>query len=170
MRILGGQYKGIKIKTSKIISYRPTKTRVRKSLFDTLTPFNYSKILDLYAGSGILGFESASRGAKSITFVEIDFKAIALLNENKKKFQNNKFDIIRKKTKIYLNETDENFDLIFADPPYAKIDYIDLMNICIDKLAKNGKLVLEMRNDNFSFKGAVVKLFGSTKILLYTKK
>ena len=66
MKILGGQYKGLNIDTSKITSYRPTKARVRKSIFDILTPFTYSNILDLYSGSGILGFESASRVAESI--------------------------------------------------------------------------------------------------------
>ena len=59
MKILGGQYKGLNIDTSKITSYRPTQARVRKSIYDILTPFTYSNILDLYSGSGILGFESA---------------------------------------------------------------------------------------------------------------
>ena len=170
MRILGGQYKGISIDTSKILSYRPTQTRVRKSIFDILSPFNYSNILDLYSGSGILGFESASRGAKIITFVEIDRKAIKLLNKNKNKFTNNIFRIVKKRSTVYLNNIDENYDLIFADPPYDKIDYMKLMNLCIEKLTKNGKLILEMRNNNFSFEGGSVKQYGDTKIILYTKK
>ena len=64
----------------------------------------------------------------------------------------------------------ETFDLIFADPPYGNKDYMELMNICIEKLAKNGKLILEMRNNDFSFAGAIVKHYGHTKIILYTKK
>ena len=170
MRILGGQYKGINIDTSKIISYRPTQSRVRKSIFDILTPFSYSNVLDLYSGSGILGFESASRGADLITFVEIDRKAISLLDKNKNKFPSNIFRIVRKRSKVYLNNTDENYDLIFADPPYDNIDYIDLMNLCIEKLTKNGKLILEMRNNNFSFEGASAKKYGDTKIMFFTKK
>ena len=170
MRILGGQYKGINIDTSKIISYRPTQSRVRKSIFDILTPFSYSNVLDLYSGSGILGFESASGGAESVTFVEIDYKAIDLLNKNKNKFVDNTFHVVRKRSIAYLNDIDENYDLIFADPPYDNIDYMDLMSVCIEKLTKNGKLVLEMRNNNFSFEGASVKQYGDTKIILYTKK
>ena len=50
------------------------------------------------------------------------------------------------------------------------MDYMELMNICIEKLAKNGKLILEMRNNDFSFAGAIVKHYGETKIILYTKK
>ena len=76
MKILSGTYKGIRIETTKSASYRPTKSRVRKSIFDILSPFHYSNILDLYSGSGILGFESASRGAASVTFVENNFKNI----------------------------------------------------------------------------------------------
>ena len=170
MRILGGQYKGLNIDTSKITSYRPTQARVRKSIFDILTPFNYSNVLDLYSGSGILGFESASRGAKSITFVEIDHRAINLLNKNKNKFVDNTFHIIKKKSIAYLNNVDENYDLIFADPPYGNEDYFELMNICIEKLSKNGKFILEMRNNNFSFAEAIIKHYGDTKIILYTKK
>ena len=71
MRILGGQYKGLNIDTSKITSYRPTQARVRKSIFDILTPFTYSNVLDLYSGSGILGFESASRGADQLPLLKL---------------------------------------------------------------------------------------------------
>ena len=170
MKILGGQYKGLNIDTSKITSYRPTQARVRKSIFDILTPFTYSNILDLYSGSGILGFESASRGAESITFVEIDHKAINLLIKNKNKFSNHIFHIVKKRSTAFLNNTDRNYDHIFADPPYGNMDYMELMNICIEKLAKNGKLILEMRNNDFSFAGAIVKHYGETKIILYTKK
>ena len=170
MRILGGQYKGINIDTSKIISYRPTQTRVRKSIFDILTPFTYSNVLDLYSGSGILGFESASRGAESVTFVEINYKAVNLLKKNKRKFFNNTFHIARKKATVFLNNIDENYDLIFADPPYDNINYTGLMNMCIEKLAKNGKLIIEMKNDSFSFAGSTVKKYGDTKIIFYTKE
>ena len=170
MRIIGGQYKGLNIDTSKITGYRPTQARVRKSIFDILTPFTYLNVLDLYSGSGILGFESASRGAESITFVDINRSAINLLKRNKNKFANNNFQIVKKKSIAYLRNINENYDLIFADPPYGDENYLDLMNICIERLAENGKLVLEMRNNKFSFKEAIIKKYGDTKIIFYTKK
>ena len=170
MKILGGQYKGLNIDTSKITSYRPTQARVRKSIFDILTPFTYSNVLDLYCGSGILGFESASRGAESITFVENDYKAINLLKKNKNKFVEKTFHIVKKRSIAYLNNINEYYDLIFADPPYGNEDYLELMNICIEKLAKNGKLIVEMRNNDFSFAEAIIKYYGDTKLILYTKK
>ena len=170
MRIIGGQYKGLNIDTSKITKYRPTQARVRKSIFDVLTPFTYPNVLDLYSGSGILGFESASRGAQSITFVDIDRSAIKLLNRNKNKFANNNFQIVKKKSIAYLRNVKENYDLIFADPPYGKENYLDLMNICIERLANNGKLVLEMRNNDFFLAEAITKNYGETKIIFYTKQ
>tara|TARA_B100000003_G_scaffold191105_1_gene189695 strand:+ start:81 stop:593 length:513 start_codon:yes stop_codon:yes gene_type:complete len=170
MRILGGQYKGLNIDTSKITSYRPTQARVRKSIFDILNPFTFSKVLDLYSGSGILGFESASRGAESITFVEIDYKAISLLKKNKNKFIDKTFHIIKKKSISYLNSINENYNLIFADPPYGDEDYFELINICIEKLTKNGKLIVEMGNNDFSYTGAITKYYGDTKLIIYTKK
>ena len=114
MKILSGTYKGIRIETSKSASYRPTKSRVRKSIFDILSPFYYSDILDLYSGSGILGFESASRGAASVTFVENNFKNIKLLKHNKIKFNNTDFSVIKNNVEIFLKRSEKKFDLIFS--------------------------------------------------------
>ena len=74
MKILSGRYKGLSIVTSKNILYRPTQTRIRKSIFDRLQNFNFKSTLDLFSGSGIIGFESASRGATEVTFVENNVK------------------------------------------------------------------------------------------------
>ena len=82
MKILAGRFGGRKIKTSKNLPYRPTKSLVRKSLFDHLTPFEYNSVLDLFSGSGIFGFEAGSRGADSIVFVEKDQGVLRYLKQN----------------------------------------------------------------------------------------
>jgi len=82
MRILAGRYKGRSIKTISSSSYRPTQSRIRKSLFDILGPLDGISFLDLYAGSGIIGFEAASRGAIDVTFVENNYITIKLLHKN----------------------------------------------------------------------------------------
>jgi 16S rRNA (guanine966-N2)-methyltransferase len=169
MKILGGRYKGLSIDTSKKLSYRPTQSRIRKSVFDILRPFGYIKVLDLYSGSGILGFESASRGAGTITFIENNPSAIKMLIKNKTKFEASTFFIFKKKVDVFLQNIKESYDLIFADPPYDDIDYELLMNRCIEKLEKNGKLIVEMRNNSFSFHGSIEKKYGDTKILIYNK-
>ena len=170
MKILGGRYKGLTIDTSKNILYRPTQTRIRKSIFDILAPFTYSRVLDLYSGSGILGFESASRGAESITFVDNNSASIKMLNRNKTKFDSPEFFVIRKKVFSYLKGLNDNYDLIFADPPYDKLDYSLLINMCIEKLSKNGKLIVEMSNNKFSFKESIERKYGDTKIVIYNQK
>ena len=73
MQIHAGQYKGRRIKTVKNLPYRPTTSIVRKSLFDILNNISGKTVLDLYAGSGVIGFEAASRGAKQVTFVDSVF-------------------------------------------------------------------------------------------------
>ena len=169
MKILSGVYRGIKIDTAKDVSYRPTKSRVRKSIFDIINPFDFSSVLDLFSGTGILGFESISRGASSITFVEKDAKSIRLLHRNSEKFEGVPINIIRDKVEIFLKDTNDSFDLIFADPPYDKIDYDWLFNSCIKKLSKNGKLVVEMKKNNFIYDNCIEKVYGDTKVLLYNK-
>ena len=82
MKILAGRFGGRKIKTSKNLPYRPTKSLVRKSLFDHLTPFEYNSVLDLFSGSGIFGFEAGSRGADSVVFVEKDQGTLRYLKQN----------------------------------------------------------------------------------------
>ena len=102
MKIISGIYRGIKIDTAKDVSYRPTKSRVRKSIFDVISPFDFSSVLDLFSGTGILGFESISRGASSITFVEKDAKSIRLLHRNSEKFEGVPINIIKNKVELFL--------------------------------------------------------------------
>ena len=169
MKILSGIYGGIKIDTAKDVAYRPTKSRVRKSIFDVISPFGFPSVLDLFSGTGILGFESISRGASAVTFVEKDAKSIRLLYQNKKKFEGVSINIIKNKVELFLNNTNDSFDLIFADPPYDKIDYDWLFNSCIKKLSKNGKLVVEMKKNNFLYNNCIEKVYGTSKVLLYNK-
>ena len=169
MKIISGIYRGIKIDTAKEVSYRPTKSRVRKSIFDLISPFGFLSVLDLFSGTGILGFESISRGASSITFVEKDAKSIRLLHRNKEKFEGVPIHIIKNKVELFLKHTSDSFDLIFADPPYDKIDYDWLFNSCIKKLSKNGKLVVEMKKNSFIYDNCIEKVYGDTKVLLYDK-
>ena len=68
-----------------------------------------------------------------------------------------------------LEKTSLKTDVIFADPPYGTIDYEWLFNSCREKISKNGKLVVEMNNNNFTFNNCVEKVYGETKVLFYSK-
>ena len=93
MQIHAGRYKGRRIKTVKNAPYRPTTSLVRKSLFDILKNISGKTLLDLFAGSGIIGFEALSRGAKTITFVDSSLRVNSLLKMN---------SIFLKRKKLFL--------------------------------------------------------------------
>lgn len=167
MNILAGRFKGVPIKTTSKMPYRPTKSRVRKSLFDKMILFNYDTVLDLFSGSGIMGFEAASRGASKITFVEKHSKSLNLIRCNSTKFNGIGFDFIKTDVFTYLKNS-INFDLIFADPPYGRFDLEPLTISILEHLNRNGKFILECEKNQQSFLDADVSDYGDTRILTWT--
>ena len=112
MKILGGMFGGRNIKTSSKLGYRPTLSRVRKSIFDSLQPFHYPDVLDLFAGSGIFGFECASRGARSITFVDSNVKTLRYLKINSEILSGPEYRFYKADAYLFLGKTFK-YDLIF---------------------------------------------------------
>ena len=111
MQILAGRYKGLSIQTSAKYEYRPTQSKVRKSLFDILGDLSDKTVIDLFAGSGILGFEALSRMAKSVIFVENNRHLVQLLYKNRDKIDEQNCSI--KKMDAYKFIKEEHFvDLI----------------------------------------------------------
>ncbi len=117
MRVISGKYKGKKLQGFGIEGTRPTMDRVKESLFGMLQGYiPESTCLDLFAGSGALGIEALSMGAKACYFIEHNEVAIRVLTEN-----TNNVDgayILKTDYKKYLKETKNKFDIIFLDPPY----------------------------------------------------
>tara|TARA_B100000686_G_scaffold331212_1_gene394442 strand:- start:52 stop:561 length:510 start_codon:yes stop_codon:yes gene_type:complete len=168
MNILAGKFGGRNIKTSQKLPYRPTKSRVRKSIFDTLSPFNYETVLDLFSGSGIFGFEAASRGAKSITFVESHYRTFSLIKKNAQLLSGPQYNFYQKDVFTFLDGK-RSYDMIFADPPYSKYDIKSLSETILKHLNKNGKFILECETSQMTFLDAVEKDYGNTKILYWEK-
>ena len=168
MNILAGQFGGRNIKTSHKLPYRPTKSIVRKSIFDTLNQFNYDSVLDLFSGSGIFGFEAASRGAKSITFVENHYHTFSLIKKNAELLSGPNYKFYQKDVFSFL-DGERSYDLIFADPPYSKYDIESLAETILKHLNKNGKFILECDRGQMTFLDAVEKKYGKSKILYWEK-
>jgi len=166
MKILAGKFGGRKIKTSKNLSYRPTKSLVRKSLFDHLTPFRYRSVLDLFAGSGVLGFESASRGADSVVFVDSDRGAIRYLKENSSILVGPDYSFHSSDVFKFLKNK-SSFDLIFADPPYQRYDIEKLVESVLAHLNKKGKFILECDKKQEPILEAAFRDYGQTRILFW---
>jgi len=169
MNILAGRFKGQKISTIMKASYRPTTSRVRKSIFDMLGDLDDYSVLDLFAGSGILGFEAASRGATAITFVDNNRRNVKLINVNSKNFHGQvEMKVVCKDWCRYLRMR-HGYDVIFADPPYGKIDITGLVEKCLTTLLNNGRFVLETSSRESIPMGGRRKQFGDTVITIWTK-
>ena len=164
MNIISGIFKNRIIKTSTKLSYRPTKSRVRKSLFDSLTQFQFNSVCDLFSGSGIIGFESASRGAESVTFVEKDHKALRLIKENAKLLKGPNYNFYGADVFSFIKHRN-GYDFIYADPPYGEYDISLLAKEVLEHLNKKGKFFLECDKKQVPFFNCSVRDFGQTRIL-----
>ncbi|MBU0709256.1 MAG: RsmD family RNA methyltransferase [Candidatus Omnitrophica bacterium] len=119
MRITTGKYRGRVLKTSKEI--RPTQEKVRKAVFDILGDIEGLTFLELFAGSGAIGFEAVSRGVRELTLVENNRICFELINKNIEYLQISncmvfRLDVERAINNFYRDK--KKFDIIFLDPPY----------------------------------------------------
>ncbi|GIR18002.1 MAG: hypothetical protein CM15mP32_1890 [Flavobacteriaceae bacterium] len=120
MRIIAGHHKGRRIRIPKNLTVRPTTDRAKEALFSILNhkiDFESTHVLDLYSGTGSIGFEFCSRGCPSVTSVDTK-QACALFVENTAKDLDLPIRSIRMTAKNYLSKCVNDFDVIFADPPY----------------------------------------------------
>ncbi len=147
MRILGGSAKGRQIFTLKNDDIRPTGAKVRAAIFNMIAPYVYGSVfLDAFAGSGAMGIESLSRGAKKSVFIDINASSIDIIKKNVK---NTGFDaksfILKENFFNFIRQNNSKFDIIFADPPYAMDQVCDIL-LKIEKadiLNNEGLLIIE---------------------------
>jgi 16S rRNA (guanine966-N2)-methyltransferase len=120
MRIVAGRHKGRRLRSPPGAGTRPTADRVREAVFSILGPVEGLRVLDLYAGSGALGLEALSRGARSATFVESARPALAAIRENLSAAGEDA-EVVASDAIKWLRaaaDRDGAFDLVFCDPPY----------------------------------------------------
>ena len=126
MRIIAGKYKGRIVNMPEGVKTRPTQDRVREAIFNIIREVvQDSRVLDLYAGSGALGIEALSRGAKSTVFIDNDASSIRAIRGNIGVVENNSISTEAHKTDAIkaigkFHKDGIKFDLIFLDPPYYK--------------------------------------------------
>lgn len=121
MRIISGKYKGRRINPPKGLPVRPTTDMSKESLFNILNNhFNFDslKILDLFAGTGNISYEFASRGSSPITSVDGDFGCVKFIKQTTAEFD---FPIAAIKSDVFkfLEKCNTSYDIVFADPPYG---------------------------------------------------
>ena len=119
VRIIGGQYRRRLLDFSDGAGLRPTPDRVRETLFNWLgQDLPGWRCLDLFAGSGALGFEAASRGADRVVMIESDRATLAALEKNRTGLDTNAVEIVHADALAWLGHNREAFDLAFVDPPF----------------------------------------------------
>jgi len=150
LRIVGGEWRGRKIRFPPVPAIRPTPDRVRETLFNWLQPvIAGSRCLDLYAGSGALGLEALSRGAAQVVFVDVDATVARHLHTTLESLGCTRGRVVRSDAGRFLGSADERaggpFDVVFLDPPFAEPV---LGGVCAELerggwLAPNARIYLE---------------------------
>jgi 16S rRNA (guanine966-N2)-methyltransferase len=147
VRIIAGSRKGHTIHAPKGLETRPTSDRVRENVFNIVAPWvEGARVLDLYAGSGAMGLEALSRGARVAVFVEADPDAVRAIERNLDKLRLTGATVLRRDAVSGLAQeatAGRKYDLVLIDPPYAMTDYDSLARYLPRVLAEDGLLVLE---------------------------
>jgi 16S rRNA (guanine966-N2)-methyltransferase len=146
MRIIAGTLKSRRLATPDFDGLRPSSDRLRETLFNVLAPHvPGASVLDGYAGTGAVGIEALSRGAASVTFVDDDRRAVALIEENIRRCGvAERCAIIRGRlTEIASDQNLTPFDLILLDPPYDEADLVAALDAAAGVLKDDGVVVLE---------------------------
>lgn len=148
MRIISGSHKGRAIKPPPGLKVRPTTDIARESLFNILnniTDYDNLKVLDLFAGTGSVSYEFASRGAAQVDAVEANPKHAGFIANTASKLGLKSLHVYREDIRRYLGRTSFVYDLVFADPPYNLEGLDDIPGMVIDSgcLKPGGLLILE---------------------------
>lgn len=148
LRIIGGRWRGRKVQFPGIKDLRPTPNRVRETLFNWLQPVvENSQCLDLFSGSGALGLEAASRGAKKVWLVDYNRDVIASLGACCDRLKTTVVEIVHADSITWLQQTSHCFDIVFLDPPFSSSDLIEqCVHILENKhcLSANARIYIEI--------------------------
>ncbi len=147
MRVISGTARGVSLKTPDGLATRPTADRVKEALFSIIQfELPGATVLDLFGGTGQLGIEALSRGAKKAVFVDEWEEACRLIRENLKRTNFSDASVVRRSDyAAFLKICTEKFDIIFLDPPYAEVflEYSLKLITEIDILQSGGIIVTE---------------------------
>ena len=144
MRIIAGQYRGRRIRVASRPGLRPTPDRVRETLFNWLGQWlDGHSCLDLFAGSGALGFEAASRGAARVVMVESDRTAFSALQAAREAIGARAVELVHDEALAYLGRAGERFDVVFLDPPFGQNALPAVLERLTPRLADRARVYVE---------------------------
>lgn len=167
MRVITGSARGTALKTldGEDVT-RPTGDRVKQALFNALQfDIEGRTVLDLFAGSGQLGIEALSRGARECVFVERDLNAAEVVKQNLKAAKLfPRANVLTADAVPFARNTADRFDIVFLDPPYASDLIEQTLPLLCDKIKKNGTAVCETDTEK-----ALPDTFGSLSLVRCAK-
>lgn len=185
MRIISGSARGTKLVTLLGENTRPTLDRVKEPLFSIIqNKILDSTVLDLFSGSGALGIESLSRGAKTAVFCDKNKEAIKIISKNIEKTKLKESSIVINDDYIrcleILRDKNMKFDIIFLDPPYKTNFAINALKriLELDLLAQNGIVIIETDEEERNVEGIKeininidkIKKYGRVKLMFLSRK
>ena len=152
VRIIGGRWRGRKLHFPVLPGLRPSSDRLRETLFNWLMhDIPGTSCLDVFAGSGALGFEAISRGASSVVFLDMAAEAVKALRDNADRLSASEAMIYQDDALRFLRHTERRFDIIFLDPPFDS-DFLSSALALIgdhDLLSEGGLIYIEYaKNDS----------------------
>jgi 16S rRNA (guanine966-N2)-methyltransferase len=177
LRIISGKYKGRHIRVHQKFSARPTTDFAKESLFNFLSnyfDFNITSVLDLFAGTGSISYEFASRGCPVIELVEIDNKSFSFIKKIIQELQITSIIPYLTDAYKYIRHCRNQYDLIFADPPYKdeKIALLPELIMHHDLLKTKGWFILE-HSGKYDFSGQMnfkeKRTYGSVNFSVFSK-
>ena len=146
IRIIAGRYRGRRIRVAARPGLRPTPDRVRETLFNWLGQWlDGESCLDLFAGSGALGFEAASRGAARVVMVEADRSAASALQATRETIGARNVEIICDDALGYLERARECFHVVFLDPPFRQNAHAAVLERLAPRLTAGARVYIEAR-------------------------
>ncbi|MBE6927904.1 MAG: 16S rRNA (guanine(966)-N(2))-methyltransferase RsmD [Ruminococcaceae bacterium] len=146
MRVITGKAGGTNLRAPNGLQTRPTADKVKQALFNTIQFDIAGDVLDLFAGSGQLGIEALSRGARSAVFVDAGKEAVDIIRDNLLRTHlADKAEVVRTDYETYLKRCRKRFRLIFLDPPYAEkyLENAIKLITAFDILAEDGIIITE---------------------------
>ncbi len=148
MRIISGKNKGRKIIAPNQLPVRPTTDMAKESLFNIIRNYvdiDQISVLDLFAGTGNISYEFASRGCRSLLSVDHNFKCTSFIRQTAEKLSFTNLQVMQSDYKLLLSRTKHSWDLIFADPPYDMNNIDEIPDLIFENncLKNNGWLIIE---------------------------
>lgn len=178
MRIISGKKKGIVLNPPDKLPARPSTEKLRESIFSMLNSYFHFEMLevaDLFAGTGAVSFEFASRGCRLLDAVDINSNCVSYIRETATKYQFDKICVHKSDVLKFLSTHEKSYDIIFADPPYNYSHYPEIIELVFThgRLKKEGWLLVEHSSELMLPKRPEfmeMRKYGQTRISIFTNQ